>query len=354
VRLIAASGTPHEIGHAIGSSSADLVGRAVELICRFELDDHERKRRLADIERLLTESFPNVLEEAEGLAAGAGISRRDALELSVCSDLSGKLPAWCSLLAVPGPAGLLVGKNLDTTLEMAPLQVLERIEPATGLGYIHVTTAGAMWTDGGVNDAGLALVNASVAAGRVDERGLPDGVLVRELLARCADVGEAIELASAHEVRTLGENVVVGDASGQVAVIEKLPGAQAVHRGHSAAACNHVRSPELEPAIDAEDSIRENSVRRLERLEEARATGEAWTVERLGAVIAAREGGVYQDGSGGIQTIASVILAPGERRLWLDDSGSGDAVFYEVTKETNGGWARADQGQEEQKHVDIR
>jgi hypothetical protein len=335
VQVVEARGTPYEVGRAIGEQARDAVREAVELICRFELPDDEVEAQLGAVERRLAETFPETLEEARGLAAGAAIPERDALALSVCSDLSGKLPAWCSLVAVRGPDGTLVGKNLDTTPAMAPLQVVARLEPAGRLAYVHVTTAGAMWTDGGVNEAGLALANSSLAAQHADPLGVPDGILAREILARCATVRDAVELAARHSMRTLGENLLVADAEGESAVIEKLPGAQAVRSGGAVAACNHVLSRELADAMPADDPIRGNSARRLARLEEATRTARAWDREDLHALLSDPDGGVFQLGDCGLHTIASLVLAPAERRGWIAPAGSPPTELSLASKGTS-------------------
>jgi isopenicillin-N N-acyltransferase-like protein len=335
MRLLEARGTPYELGLAIGSQAGNLVRDAVDLICRFELPAEQVGAQLRAVERRLAETFPETLEEARGVADGAGIAVDDALALSVCSDLSGKLPAWCSLVAVPSRDGTLVGKNLDTAPEMASLQVVERLEPAGRLAFVHVTTAGAMWTDGGVNAAGLALVNASLAADRADPQGVPDGILARELLARCTTVADAVELADRFSVRTLGENMLVADAGGATAVIEKLPGAQAVRANPAVAACNHVLSRELESGMAAEDPVAENSRRRYALLNRAVEKARVWRRQDLYTLLSEPGSGVYQQGDSGLHTIASLVLAPAERLAWIGPSGTAPAEIS-VQGEGNG------------------
>ena len=333
MRLIEARGAPYELGLSDRLAGRDLVRDGIELICRFELPAGEVAAQLRAVERRLAETFPETLEEARGIADGAGVAADDALALSVCSDLSGKLPAWCSLLAVPGEDGTLVGKNLDTTPAMAALQVVERLEPAGRLAFVHVTTAGAMWTDGGVNAAGLALVNASLAADEADPLGVPDGILAREVLARCATVSDAVELAAGFSTRTLGENMLVADAEGGVAVIEKLPGGQAVREGQAVAACNHVLSPELAEGMAADDPVGDNSRRRLARLERAVQTARAWQRQDVHALLSDPAGGVFQQGDSGLHTIASLVLAPAKRLAWIGPSGATPA---EVSVQSEG------------------
>jgi hypothetical protein len=317
VRLIEARGTSYDIGRAVGRAVPELVVSAVARICRLDVPAATVSARLTEIEAALASSFPHVLEEANGLAEGARIDRRDALLLSVASDVHGKLPGWCSLGAVPGPDGTLVGKNLDQSPDLAPLQVVEFIARDGDYAYVHLTTAGAMWTDGGVNERGLALVNASIEASGADPVGVPDGILVRELLARCADVREAVELATSQGVRTLGENVLVADADGRSAVIELLPGGHAVREGFSIVACNHPLVADLVPLASPADPIRGNSERRTQRLTDLAAVRQSWTIDEMAEALADHDGGICQHGQEGLWTIASLVLAPRSRRMWF-------------------------------------
>jgi predicted choloylglycine hydrolase len=352
MRLIHAAGSPFEIGYEVGSQAGDLVREAVALICRFEEPKDRVAARLSAVERTLKAEFPHVLEEAEGIARGAALEFRDVLALSVCSDISGRLPAYCSLAAVHTSAGPLVGKNLDTSLKMGPLQVVERIEPGEALAFVHVTTAGATWTDGGVNDEGLVLVNASLTPSELREEGVPDGILAREILRTSASVPAALELAARYDVRTLGENMLLADAAGRSAVVEKLPGGQAVREPDDDAplvACNHVLSGALERLMDAGDPIRENSLDRFERLEAERQRRGEWTEDRLRSVLTDGSLGVKQDGSAGIWTVASMLLAPVERRFSIVSSdGTVLEVAFDSTPTPPGG------GKEESLHGKSR
>jgi NAD(P)-dependent dehydrogenase (short-subunit alcohol dehydrogenase family)/predicted choloylglycine hydrolase len=315
--VLDAAGTPRELGLAVGRQAGPLVRSAVDAIASFELPAEEVERRLAAIEARLQETWPHVLEEIAGLAEGAEVDTRRALALSVASDVDGRLPGWCSLVAVPGEDGLLVGKNLDAHRGSGPRQVVERMRPEGGLAFLHLTTAGALWTEGGVNEAGLALVNASLAASRPDAEGLPDGILARELLTRCEDVPEAIDFAGRFGMRTLGENVLVADADGRTAVLSMLPGGHAVAQGVAAAACNHVLEPDLEELMDARDPIRANSLRRYGHLAGAVRNGDRWTLEQVGALLGDDEAGICQHGDAGLYTEATIVAAPLERRLWV-------------------------------------
>ena len=99
--------------------------------------------------------MPHILEEAEGLAAGAKIAIDQALALSISIDLCNRLPGYCYRARPSVRGGCAPRQEPGLSSGDGALQVLERIGPDDGLAYLNFTLAGAMWTDGGVNEAGL-------------------------------------------------------------------------------------------------------------------------------------------------------------------------------------------------------
>ena len=164
--LIEASGDPHERGVSRGLAAPGLIRSALAEVLNPEVRRVASLRELEELSMLMAGRMPEVLEELDGISAATGISARELLMMSTVSDLTGRLPGWCSLVARHDGHNWLLGKNLDSTAQLGRLQVVERVVPRHGYPFVHVTTAGACWTDGGVNGEGLALVNASVATTR--------------------------------------------------------------------------------------------------------------------------------------------------------------------------------------------
>jgi len=323
MEVLTATGTAYQIGVQRGEASAELIHRSREVLCPFDADDEPTASLIDGICDALADRLPGALAEARGIADACGLTLRQAVSLSVCADVTGRLPAYCSLLGVKGGDGLLVGKNLDTEESMAPLQVVERLAPEGGAAYVHVTTAGAMWTDGGVNECGLALVNASLASTGTDTEGLPDGMVVREVLARCATVEEAVDMLAAERFLTFGENVLLADTGGDMAVVEKLPGGQRVRRGDGVAfACNHVLSIELADEMPQDDPIAANSRTRMDALAEIGSGASEWTTESVGAAL----GLLTQAGADSLWTVATYVVSPEARSLHVLDDAAEIAV----------------------------
>ncbi len=315
--VLEATGSPGDVGRMRGAAARELIAQALRVTCNFDLEEDSCAARLHDVRRRLEVRMPHILEEAEGLAAGANIASDQALALSISIDLCNRLPGYCSALALPSEEGVLLAKNLDSLPEMAPLQVLERIGPDDGLAYLNFTLAGAMWTDGGVNEAGLGLVCASLTPATTNPAGLPDGIVIREVLRLCATVDEATGFLAGHPPMSLGENIIVADAQGRAVRIQALPLGTATVAGLPLVACNHPADPGLVAQMAPDDPIAANS-----RAREARLVGglPADAVSDPLGLARSLLRSVFQTGDANLWTIASIFVRPDRRAL-------GSAVF---------------------------
>jgi isopenicillin-N N-acyltransferase like protein len=322
VLVIDAGGSPRDIGRMRGSAARAQIPLSLQITCGFDLEEATCASRLEHVRRRLAFAMPHVLEEADGLAEGAGISGDEALALSVSIDLCNRLPGYCSLLALSSGAGVLLAKNQDTRAEMAPLQVVERVRPDEGLAYLNFTLAGAMWTDGGVNAAGLALVCSSLTPERTNPDGLPDGVVIREVLRVCSTVGQAADYLKKTPPMSLGENILVADASGQARRIQSMPHGFSSSEGLPLVACNHPADPRLVTQMAPYDPISANSHAR-----EARLTSELSSAPQSDPMLLARSllRSVFQSGDDALWTVANVFVRP--------ESGSLGTAIYEDWKD---------------------
>lgn len=309
IPVIEAGGLPYEIGHTIGAACADRIHAAIAEICVFDEDCNTVDERLTQLVAHIRLTFPEALVEADGIADGAHAEKRDILLLSFATEISGRLPGFCSLLAIPGDRGVWLGKNLDAPAALGPLQVIHCMSPKGGIPYKHIATAGSMWTDGGVNDHGLALVNASLSSKHKEPTGIPDGYLVRETLARCSTTQSALEFLTSHSFRTAGETLLIADVQGCVAALEMVPGRQAIRTdvGLPVVACNHALDHDIAMAQSPDDPIRENSMDRrssLLGLLQQSACG----ADDVFALLSDRS--VQLTGRDGLWTLASIALSP--------------------------------------------
>jgi hypothetical protein len=84
--------------------------------------------------------------------------------------------------------------------------------------------------------------------------------------------------------------------------------------------------------MSADDAIRPNSERRYRHLAEAAGSSARWTRRELVALLASHEAGICQHGDRGLWTIASIVLAPRERRVWVADGPPCRTAFEEIVQ----------------------
>jgi len=200
------------------------------------------------MEAYLATHFPELLEELDGLAEGAGVPA-ERVRLASISNALASLPregetepppiAGCSQVALGkterGPAvlktdDLRIGQPAVAPEEAAAIIAkkperlfVARAHPSHGLATLVLSDWGTLWTECGVNERGLALGQSSGRPALLpqDGRGIPQHLLPTLLLSRCADVEEAAEFALSHPVAGKGINIVLVDALGRVLVMEK-------------------------------------------------------------------------------------------------------------------------------------
>lgn len=113
--------------------------------------------------------------------------------------------------------------------------------------FASVSWPGLVGVMSGMNAAGLALVVHGGRAGEPRTEGLPVVFSTRETLERAHDVDEAVAVLSAQPVM-VSHVVILADAKGQFAVVERAPGAPATVRREFAdparvAVTNHFEGP---------------------------------------------------------------------------------------------------------------
>ena len=138
------------------------------------------------------------------------------------------------------------------------------------------------------------------------------------VLPACADVGEALEHLRDLPVNAYGFSLMLGDAGGRLALVEKTGAGMTVAEaedGRPLGHTNHIldagfarRNPAQGAPIDA------NGRRRLDNA--LRLAGEGVPIERI---LADRSsvGAICQQGEDGLHTDFAVLFEPVERRLRL-------------------------------------
>ncbi len=344
--LIETAGRPYEMGYQHGRQAASLIRATYERFCRHDVGSGAARRDLREkIEATVGRLRPQALEEMRGIADGAGIAYGQIRELNFSIELWSDTfllpPAarGCTLVGLKGATnGWLIGKTVDVTLGDEQYVVIQRAQPAEGRRFIHVTYAGTLWTDGGVNETGLVEVNSSLETSARNPDGFPVFLMARDLLQHSAAVSEAVSLATASDGINFGANILLADAAGDCAVVERSVTRQAVRRpepgGRVLFAANHSLAPELDGVAGGSSILLANS---RERFEHVSGLSPALDdpLETLQAMFCdhTRLGGLCQHGQGDLHTIGSVIAGSASRRLWIAAGAPCENPYLPITME---------------------
>jgi isopenicillin-N N-acyltransferase-like protein len=162
--------------------------------------------------------WPDLLDEVEGIAAGAGVSVDALLALQARTELFGG--AECSLVARLDGGGCVVAQNWDWHPDAVPL--LWTVEQPDGRWFTTFTEAGMLGKIG-LSSAGLCVglnflrCSLDGGVGRI-----PIHVLLRVLLDRVDGVEEAVRLLVESPV-SASSSITVG-ADGGLLAAELSPG----------------------------------------------------------------------------------------------------------------------------------
>ncbi len=273
--VIEVSGTAFERGRVHGRVAKEQVARSVEnyasLFGHCGIGWNDAQRQGETYREVIGEFDPELLDEIEGIAAGAGRAAAEILALNARTEIlpptfPGKPTAeWlasrlgcpadfgeCTAIAVSpdrsAPGGTLLAQNWDWLGAQREALVLLRIRETNGSACLTLTEAG-MLAKIGLNDRGfgvcLNILRSEDDGARPD---VPVHVLLRALL-RCASVQDAIQFA--YRIRAgASSNVLCADTSGDAASLELAPAGMHVVRDAGGTLChtNHFLAPGAQPS----------------------------------------------------------------------------------------------------------
>ena len=276
--VIELSGSPFEHGSKHGAAARHRVERslanyrALFEFCGIGWSEAQRLGR--GYRDVIGDFAPALLEEIEGIAAGAGRAADEILALNARTEIlpptfPGKPSAeWlasrlgapadfgeCTAIAVAPPRSAsgetLLAQNWDWLGAQRDALVVLRVRGADGARGLTLTEAG-MLAKIGCNDLGFGVcLNILRSEDDGAAPGVPVHVLLRALLD-CGSVRDAIALAGRCRVGA-SSNVLCADAAGEAAALELSPGGMHVVRGDDGTLChtNHFLAPQAQRAAVA-------------------------------------------------------------------------------------------------------
>jgi predicted choloylglycine hydrolase len=178
-------GSYYEIGLTIGKKCRNLVSSYYSAECSKDKIDFAY-----ECQRLVEEYYPELLEELQGIADGGGFN----YENLTSSELSAGLKPNCTLFAVSSKCtkngSPLFARSMDwfqDALKFSAIFVTKPTQKLASLGFSE-TFLGRL---GGVNEAGLAIGEASTCWGNL-QLGIINGIAIRWTLDTCRTAHEAV------------------------------------------------------------------------------------------------------------------------------------------------------------------
>jgi len=234
--LLEVSGAPRDRGRAHGEGLREQIRTLLPAYFDY-LDRTSRGHRVAPLTKAraleISQTYlgpadacaPDLLDEARGIADGAGVPFAEILALNAFLDLFDHLsPAFveagCTTFMVPGGldgAGAVIAQNYDLPSLFAPPACLLKITRTAGPDALVYTTAGMLGL-AGLNGEGIGVVINNLIPADAGP-GVPYPFVIRRILA-AGRIGGAIDAVLTSTPRASGMNYVLCDRQGEIYDLE--------------------------------------------------------------------------------------------------------------------------------------
>jgi isopenicillin-N N-acyltransferase-like protein len=324
VRRVELTGTPYEMGIQHGTACAEAVNAAIERVVNgSNVDAAHRERVVRQMERTVDGVFPEALEEMQGIADGAGLSRDDILAYASCMEI-GRTAVGCTNVALhTDEHGVVHYKSNDVGKDSIGSYVFWNIRPDKGHPFICISGPGAPWMGPGVNDTGLTFGGSSIMNTDQDwEYGIPTNLLQRYLLQYCADVEEGIALCESTPIMNHGMNIMLTDAADNAVVVERSAKRMAVRRMENNAiwCANHYETAEMLDVDDRSNAeFRANSEGRAALLAELTEDEEPHSLDKVKRIARTHADPVSMCQHGPMHSAFGLIMISRDRTLLASD-----------------------------------
>ena len=222
-RKITVSGTPFEMGYAFAKACEEEIR---SLLLDVLSDSAEEKLKKATRFTLLYERyFPDMLEEARGVAQALDISLAQSLLLQVRWDLDTMPADECTSFACAGCATkdgrIFSGMNKDVTEIARDMMILLHMIPETGPRKLLIAYPGSM-AGPGMNEYGVCFFGNALYGGRARNYSIPQPMMMRLILEQSNACEAKNRLLAIHQEGHIGfnGNATICDASGDMYCVE--------------------------------------------------------------------------------------------------------------------------------------
>lgn len=360
---IRVSGAPHARGRSYGEQARERIARSIagyqEAFAYYAGWNWPRVR--AEAERFaepIGAAYPDYLTEMRGIAEGAGVDFADILAINVRTEVMfaarartattqrAGLPGECTAFALAPTASAtgqtLIAQNWDWLVHCFDTVVVLEVEQPSKPSFVTVVEAGLL-AKAGLNSAGLGLcTNALVTDRDAGTPGLPYHVLLRAILD-CETTTDALMVLQ-HGIRSSAANYLLGHADGSTMNVEAAPGdfttlsVLTPERGLLVHA-NHFLAPPPGTVDYSLWAMPDSALRYGRARTLLEAAGPRPSREQVQEVLADHAGypsatcchpdpreHPMEQGA----TVASLVIEPAERRIWIADGNPCTAKFRPV------------------------
>lgn len=215
MRFIRLEGSPRDRGRQHGAAFAGDIKKYYEWYCARTGKTPDKLK--PSIKKYVESNFPQIAEEMEGIALGAGMRYEEILVYNHFNVISGCTPIFFR----NSECGPLLAQNLDCEPEELDAVVVRNVVPASGQACLSASFVGTVWCSNFINQAGIAKtgVSAHHHPYRRDD-GTSGGIISSAIAGNAGTLEEAFEIAARH--RWIGKVGVLffADADGRAMHLE--------------------------------------------------------------------------------------------------------------------------------------
>jgi predicted choloylglycine hydrolase len=222
VSFIEACGTNYEIGYRIGECLREkLISHNRDRQAFYRKFSSKHKIPLDKIaqrsEKLISNYFPEYMEELSGLAAGSALPLNDILLLSNEETILNGAAQKCTTFAYEGTQGVILGHNEDWTPGYEDRLYVVKARPAKGAAFISLAYLGCLGGSSvALNEYGIAFSGNSLLDG--SKKGVPKNIILRSQI-EAKNLKEFGQLA-AFNPRAVPNHSMAVDKKGKIISVE--------------------------------------------------------------------------------------------------------------------------------------
>ncbi len=241
--VVEMSGSRFEMGRQYGRRCRTLIRRLVghfdAMLMPPEYLEEGRKVALEALPHVRAQA-PELVEEVEGIAAGAGLEFEDVFRLSCSQEMNSwqgcmrrkamtTVPTGCTSIAARADGAALVAWNMDWWVKWQPYIVLLHGRPDDGPAFLSFALAGSVGRPG-LSEHVSAAANFlpyraapefEAGGGEWAGAGIPYSFIARMLLARRSTADALNMLKRTKRMACL--NYTIGDTTGDICCVETMP-----------------------------------------------------------------------------------------------------------------------------------